>query len=430
MSGAAWYLVIGLLLLLITFVSGVVKRLPLSTPLVYLVAGLILGLTHPGPFKVLQDSHFVERMAEAVVIVSLFTAGLKLRAHGSGRSWNIPLRLASVSMLLTISLVTLIGAYLLKLPLGIAVLLSAVLAPTDPVLASEVQVEKAGDEDPVRHSLTGEAGLNDGAAFPFVMLGLGLLGLHPLGWSWLIVDLLWAIGGGLLIGAALGHLVGRAVLYLRMRHREAVGLDEFLTLGLIAASYGLAVIAHAYGFLAVFAAGVALRNFETRSGRTNAPPDVRAAALLTDGAATHPAHAPAYMAEATLSFNEKLERILELGSMIVVGMLLARVNVSWPQLGLMALLLGVVRPISVWLGLLRTKSSRLERSYIGFFGIRGIGSLYYLYFAATHGLDERGLRTLSGFVLVTIASSVVLHGVSVTPLMGWYRQRQGRRVTA
>jgi sodium/hydrogen antiporter len=132
----------------------------------------------------------------------------------------------------------------------------------------------ASDRDRLRLRLTGEGGLNDGAAFPFVMLGLGLLGLHDLGtgsWRWVAIDVLWATAGGLLIGGASGTLVGRLVVYLRSRHKESIGLDEFLALGLIALAYGLAVLSHTYGFLAVLAAGVALQRVRERPGHVANP---------------------------------------------------------------------------------------------------------------------------------------------------------------
>ena len=170
-------------------------------------------------------------------------------------------------MTITVGLVALVGVYVLGLPLGAAILLGAVLAPTDPVLASDVQLESAADTDRFRFSITGEAGLNDGTAFPFVMLGLGLLGLHELGeggWRWLTVDVVWAITGGLAIGAAGGMAIGRLVVYLRREHKESVGADEFLALGLIAFVYGAAVLTHTYGFLAV------LRGRAWRCARSNA----------------------------------------------------------------------------------------------------------------------------------------------------------------
>ena len=218
-------------------------------------------------------------LTEVAVIVSLFTAGLQLRLPINRAEWGVALRLATVAMVLTVALITAIAFFVLGLPLGVAVILGAILAPTDPVLASDVQLKRATDTDQLRFVLTGEAGLNDGTAFPFVMLGLGLLGAHDIGaggWRWWLVDVLWAVPAGLTIGAALGSIVGKIVLYLRQHHREAVGLDNFLAVGLIGLSYGTALYASSYGFLAVFAAGVALRRVErTRLLRRRTTPFAR-----------------------------------------------------------------------------------------------------------------------------------------------------------
>ena len=208
-----------------------------------------LNLIH---FDVVKEAAIVERITEVAVIVSLFTAGLKLRVPLRDPLWRLPVVLASWSVALTVGLIALVGVVALELPLGAAILLGAVLAPTDPVLASDVQVSGPRDQDRLRFTLTGEAAFNDGTAFPFVMLGLGLLGLHETGeggWRWLAVDVLWAIPGGLLIGALLGTGTGRVILFLRREHKEAVGLDDFLALGLIALSYGTALLVHTYGFL-------------------------------------------------------------------------------------------------------------------------------------------------------------------------------------
>ncbi|HEU4532851.1 MAG TPA: cation:proton antiporter, partial [Polyangiaceae bacterium] len=259
---ATWSLILGALLVVMALTSSFVKRLPLSTSVLYLAVGFALGAHGAGLFHFdpLRDAGLLERLAEIAVLISLFTTGLKSSPAMSDRSWHLPLRLAFTSMALTVALLAAAGVFLLGLPLGAAVVLGAVLAPTDPVLASDVQLEHHGDRDRLRFALTGEAGLNDGTAFPFVMLGLGLLGLHPLGawgWRWLALDVAWAVAAGLGIGWLLGTTVGRTVLYLRSVHKEAVGLDEFLSLGLIGLAYGAALLAHAYGFLAVLAAGLA-----------------------------------------------------------------------------------------------------------------------------------------------------------------------------
>ena len=208
---AIWALIIGALLISMALSGTLLKRLPLSTAMLYLAAGYGLGpaglaLMVPDP---LIDSVLLEKMAEVAVLISLFTVGLKLGLPLSNQGWRLPVRLATVSMTLTVALIAAIGVIGLGLSLEVAILLGAILAPTDPVLASDVQVEEATDRDRLRFSLTGEGALNDGAAFPFVMLGLGLLGLHDLGvegWRWWVIDVFWAISGGLGIGGALVSL--------------------------------------------------------------------------------------------------------------------------------------------------------------------------------------------------------------------------------
>ncbi|MDQ3553122.1 MAG: cation:proton antiporter [Chloroflexota bacterium] len=414
--------------------GSVLRRLPLSASMIYLAAGAVLGPLGLGMIiidPVGGGSGLLEVVSEVAVILSLFTAGLKLRLPLSDRGWLIPVRLAFVSMALTVGLIALAGVALLGLPLGAAVLLGAILAPTDPVLASDVQVGHPGDRDELRFALTGEAGLNDGTAFPFVMLGLGLLGLHDLGahgLRWVAVDLVWAVVVGLAVGAVLGTLVARLVVHLRSTHREAVGLDEFLALGLIGISYGAALLVGGYGFLAVFAAGLALRRIE----RTRTGEDV-ADELETGGGrgsgsveemATHPETAPAFMARALLTFNEQLERIGEVAVVVLVGAALTIVGVPLAVAWFAPLLFLVIRPLAVLVGLAGASLSRTRLIFIGWFGIRGVGSVYYLSYAITHDLQPDVARTLAAITLSVVVASIVLHGASVTPLMSRYERRQ------
>jgi NhaP-type Na+/H+ or K+/H+ antiporter len=397
----------------------------------YLAIGAALGPPAAGLLRldILRDAHLLERVTEVAVIVSLFTAGLKLRLPLSDRRWRPPILMASMGMVLTVAGVAAVGVLALGLSLGAAVLLGAVLAPTDPVLASDVQVTHAGDQEDVRFALTGEAGLNDGTAFPFVMLGLGLLGVHELGaaWTrWLAVDVVWAIGAGLLVGTGCGTLVARLVLYLRREHREAVTLDEFLALGLIALSYGLALAIHSYGFLAVFAAGLALRRVERAHSR-DAAPDVEAPAHATPAAATDRERAPAAMAQAVLAFNEQLERIGEVAVVLVVGALLTGVSWGAQPLWFVPVLLLGIRPGATFLSLLGTATTTRERSFIAWFGVRGIGSIYYLAYALTHGLSGGEGRLLAEVTLAVVAVSIVAHGISVTPLMQLRDSARGAR---
>lgn len=451
MTLAIWFTLGGALLVFMALGGSMLSRVPVSTSMLYLLAGVVVG--PPGFMLAAPDflghAQLLERLTEVIVLLSLFTSGLKMSVGLRDGRWFPPLRLALLSMLATVALVTVAGVWLLGLPLGVAVLLGGILAPTDPVLATDVQVESPADRDQLRFALTGEGGLNDGTAFPVVMLGLGLVGAHEIGawgWRWLAVDVLWATTAGVAIGAALGGLLGRLVLYLRRAHQVAVGYENFLALGLIGLAYGIAVLAQAYGFLAVFAAGLALRHTARVATEAAAAalgeattPAATAAAMAfvvqahdhpqpgpVDGLATHSRHASAWMAHAVMSFNEQLDRIGEMVGVVLLGMLLWSVPwlpVAWWFVPLV--LLGV-RPASVALGLLGSSTSPLQRRLIGWFGIRGIGSLYYLSYALNHGLPARHADTLVALTVAVVVTSIVVHGVSVTPLMALYRRRRPR----
>jgi NhaP-type Na+/H+ or K+/H+ antiporter len=278
--------------------------------------------------------------------------------------------------------------------------------------------------------LTGEAGLNDGTAFPFVMLGLGLMGTHPIGaygWRWLTADLTWAVAVGLGVGTVCGAGIGKLVIYLRRVHREAVGLDEFLALGLIALSYGIALLLHAYGFLAVFAAGLSVRRIERQHTEVTPRADVEHAGASTEEQATHPSTAPAHMARAVLGFNEQLERLGELAVVLVVGAMLADIEVVAPDVWLALTLFVVIRPAATLLTLFRAPLSRPQRAFIAWFGVRGVSSMYYLAYVLSHGVSTPVGRMLVDVTLVVVAGSIVVHGISVTPLMQRYSAFIGER---
>lgn len=429
-----WHIVIGAILISMALAASVLRRAPLSTSILYMGVGIALG---PVGFGLLQldplaNSALLERLTEVAVIISLFAAGLKLRMPLLEGRWRVAVRLAFGSMAITVGLIALVGVGLLGLPVGAAILLGAVLAPTDPVLASDVQVRHVQDRDRLRFSLTGEAGLNDGTAFPFVMLGLGLLGLHEIGeggWRWLAVDVIWAILAGLGIGWLLGMAIGRLIVYLRREYKESVGLDDFLALGLIAFSYGVALLAHAYGFLAVFAAGLAVRRIERLSNEQKPPEAVMVAVNpgSVEEVATDPEKAPAYMAQAMLGFSEHLERMGQIGVVMLVGAMLHPPNLAWEAIWVAPLLFLAIRPTAVTLGLLGSDTPRLQRTLMGWFGVRGIGSIYYLMYAIQHGLPPALAQQLTALTLTIVAVSIVVHGISVTPMMNLYQRAIKRR---
>jgi sodium/hydrogen antiporter len=434
MTFAIWALIIGALLITMALAGTALKRLPLSTAMLYLAAGFGLGpaglaLMAPDP---LSYSVVLELVTEVAVLISLFAVGLKLGLPLSHKSWRLPLRLAVISMTITVALIAGVAMLGLGLSLGAAILLGAILAPTDPVLASDIQVIESGDRDRLRFSLTGEGGLNDGAAFPFVMLGLGILGHHDLGawgWRWLAIDVVWAIAGGLLIGGALGTLIGRLVVYLRSHHQESVGFDEFLTLGLIALTYGLALLSHTNGFLAVFAAGLALQHMKDRPTAVSSPVVLETGLLskeAKEALATDSELASAYLMQEVLGFNEQMERIAEVAIVLVVGAMLSYTYLHPSAIWLVAIVFLAVRPISVRLGLLGAPVSRDQRILISWFGIRGISSIYYLMYAINHDLSPSLAEEIIAITLTMVAVSIVVHGISVTPLMNLYTRRKSR----
>ncbi|HEY1016695.1 MAG TPA: sodium:proton antiporter [Herpetosiphonaceae bacterium] len=450
MTGIYWYIIIGLLLLGVTALGTLLKRLPVSTSIIYLAVGAAVG---PYGLKLLAwdligAAPLLERLTEIAVLVSLFTVGLQLRRSLTDRAWWLPVRLASLTMLLSIALVALLGVAALGLPLGAAILLGAILAPTDPVLASDVQVRDAQDRDTLRYSLSGEAGLNDGTAFPFVMLGLGLLGLHPQEhaglaglWapgsfslaSWLGWDVAWAVAAGLLAGGAVGWFVGWQILRRRQFQEMALSIQAFLVFGVIALAYGLAELAYGYGFLAVFAAGYALRYLELRaSDHAEAPPSLGAVAP-DDDAATQldavdtPGETAHFIALSLNQFSSQMEHILEAAVVVLLGAMLSPRLLTWDALWLAPALFLAIRPLAVALGLWGSATGRVQRLLTGWFGIRGIGSLYYLSYAIAHKLPDALAQRLAELTVSLIAVSIVAHGVSVTPLMSWYERRVERR---
>jgi len=217
---------------------------------------------------------------------------------------------------------------------------------------------------------------------------------------------------------------------LRTRHLEALGSDEFIAFGLIAPAYGVALLCHTYGFLAVFAAGLALRHIDQRRLPASPAPAAErsqaAAAARTHEAAARPADAPAYMMRAVLRFNEQLERFAEVAIVLVLGALVSLVDFPADVWWFVLLLFVIIRPAAVALGLLTTDVTRSQRLLISWFGIRGIGSFYYLMYAITHEVDSALAGRLLSITFAVVVASIIVHGISVTPLMTRYERRKSR----
>ncbi|MFM0209324.1 cation:proton antiporter [Paraburkholderia sediminicola] len=433
MHETLWFLIVGAVLIFMGVAATTLRRLPVSAAMFYLAIGYALG--PPGMdllrLNIVADAHLLRIITEVALLVSLFAIGLRLRLGVFEQLWTVPLRLGFLAMLATIPLLTLFGVYVLHLGWGPSLLLAAILAPTDPVLAHDVQVHNPGDHDLLRFALSGEGGLNDGIALPFVMLGLAICATPAARVGDVLTfrlagGIVWGVVGAIAIGGLFGWVTTHAVAWLRTRHAQALGLEGFFALGLIELSFGAAQLAHTYGFLAVFAAGVAMRRVEHRaSGGVSAREAIGTVdSEDVEATAANPDKAHAFMTESVMGFTIELERIAEVAVMAMVGNVLATLQVplfTWQTVTLTVALFVLVRPVSVELSLLGSNATHAQRRLMSWFGIRGIGSFYYLAYALEHGAAS-DVTPLVPLTLAVVATSVVIHGVSATPLMNWYHR--------
>ncbi len=430
MTNAHWFLLVGGLLLTMGLTSSILKRLPITSAMIYLAVGILVGPSVLGifHFNPLKESALLEVLTEVAVLISLFSAGVKMPVPFSFARWRAPILLASVSMSITVAMVAAFAYYVLDLPLGAGVLLGAILAPTDPVLATDVQIRHPGDHDQLRFTLTCEAGMNDGSAFPFVMLGMGLLGLHDLGehgMHWILIDVLWATVAAITIGIISGVTLAYVGHKLRGKTTDNHLIYDFLGLGLIGVVYGLCVQIDAWGFLAVFFSAVALRQTELRFAGHSDPIQQPVSHTDTEEANTTLAYdPPPTVSEGSLVFKEHLERLSEVVLVLLIGGTLFLSSWSLRAVDLALFLFMVARPVSVYIGLLATRTSWRIRGMAGWFGVRGIGSLYYLMYAIQHGLPEDLSLELVQLTLIVITLSIIVHGISVKPLMSRFQRRR------
>ncbi|MGA9422895.1 MAG: cation:proton antiporter [Rhodanobacteraceae bacterium] len=445
MSFVAWMAAIGALLLTMSLISGWIRRLPITTYAVYMLVGFAVSPAALDLVRIdiVDDANWLARLTQVTLIVSLFIGGLKLRIPFRDPSWRCALRLASIAMILCIGGVAVAMHVLFGLPWALSLIVGAALAPTDPVLTTTVSVDNASDRDALRVALSGEAGFNDGAALPFLTLGLAAVAAGfawPSTLHWLAIDALWAIGAGFCIGYALGWGVGRAIAALETRRWTTVSTD-LLALALMLLAYAAADTAHALGFIAAFAAGLGLRGAEKAIVRrqTDAIDDNDEAAALrapaetlvlkyADGTSADdvPPRAALEVGKVVfgaLSFGDTLERLLGTLIMLLLGALLAD-NWNLTGLAVAALLFVLIRPLSVALATPGLGIPWQRRALIGWLGIRGIGSLNYLAYALAHGLaGGPHARLIAGIVVTCVGTSVVAHGVSAEPLLAWRRRR-------
>lgn len=396
---------LGIIVLLVAWLPLALRRLPLSLSILCVGLGaavFALGWLDFDPDPRTYDT-FVEKLCEAVVIVSLMGAGLKLDRPIGLRAWATTWRLLGLAMPLTILAVALVAIYCLGLPVAMALLLGASLAPTDPVLASDVQVGKprSGEDGEVRFALTSEAGLNDGLAFPFVHLALafgvaaGTASVWPdlaaLG-GWLLIDVGWRVCAGLGIGWLVGRVLGGLTFGISRAKLSGTG-DGLVAIGATLVAYAITQVFHGYGFLAVFVSALVLRDTERN----------------------HQYH------EALHDFAEQIERLLMMLVLVLFGGAIATglfANVTWIDCAAALAIVFLIRPLAGWISLIGSGQPAKERSLIAFFGIRGIGSFYYIAYGINHG-DFGSSERLWAITGLVVLMSVVIHGVTATPLMRW-----------
>jgi NhaP-type Na+/H+ or K+/H+ antiporter len=425
------YLLAGCALLLAVVLPVALQRLAISSPIVLVVAGALIGLlpiADKGSMSPVDHPVFTEHLTEFCVLVALMGVGLALdrpldfRKWEGWRRWDVTWRLLGITMPLCIAGVAVLGWWVMGLAPAAALLLGAALAPTDPVLASDVQVggptseeseEEIDERDEVRFALTSEAGLNDGLAFPFVYAAVFLVSMGgPAEWGlrWVAWELLGKVVVGVLIGVAVGWLLSKAAFrspWPSLRLAETG--EPLLALAAVLVSYGAAQLAHGYGFLAVFACAMTLRSMERG----------------------HDYHV--HMHEVV----ERLERLLTLTVLLLLGVALTNGllgDLTWQGALVGAALIFVFRPafglVALRLGRTRDRvGDRVlgprEELATAVFGVRGVGSLFYLTYA-TGEASFGDVSQLWATVAFTVTLSVLWHGVTATPAMQWLERARER----
>jgi len=410
---SAIFAAIGIATLAAALLPRLLGRVPISMPMVFLGAGMLAfilfpGLPDPDP---IENNTVALHLTEVCVIISLMGAGLALNRPVGWRSWSSTWRLLAITMPLSMLAVGVLGWAALGLGAASAVLLAAALAPTDPVLATEVQVtgpQSDPDEgdDEARFALTSEAGLNDGLAFPFTYaaIAMSLVGIAPAAWllDWVLVDVLWRLGVGLVVGLLAGWALSKLFFSAKAgRLALAEQAEGFVALAATFLAYGLAELAEGYGFIAVFVCACTIRASERNHGY----------------------HSVLH------NFVEQVERLVTVTVLVLLGGAVARglfAGIGWPEVALAAAFLLVIRPVAGWIGLSFGKSGTRERGVVAFFGVRGIGSLFYIAYALQEGdfPDAERLWALAGLVVV---GSILVHGVAATPVMALLDRSRRRK---
>lgn len=392
---------LGVATLIMAWLPSLSRKIKISYPIILLFVGAILyyiGIPLPYPNPIWPDQ-WTMYISELIVIISLMGAGLKIGSDYSLESWKAPFRLIGITMPLCMLAAYFLGVHLLHWGMPSAILLAAALAPTDPVLAAEVQI-KDMEQKETNHSaqfaLTAEAGINDGMAFPFIFMAV--LVAQAGSWEtfdfthWLLDKFFLKIGLGLLIG----YFMGRSIGFLLEKLPEFKGIKNphsFVAISITLTAYGVAELCHGYGFLAVFVAALSIRYEEKVHNRVE---------------------------QKMHHFVEEIERfllviwLLLFGGAILNGLL---TNIAWQHILFAVLFLLIVRPLAGMIGLMNAERTTQEKLAVSFLGIRGIGSFFYLSWAFVQTDLFEHKAELYVVTALVVLFSIFLHGLTASRIM-------------
>lgn len=401
---------LGFAVSLIAFLPIYAKKLKITYIIPLLFLGMVLylmGAPLPWP-KPLWSFGEAKVITEIIVIISLMTAGLKIGTVYSWKDWKKPLSLIVITMPLFMIAIFLISYYLIGFSGPVSLLLAAVLAPTDPVLASDIQLENHQDIGKrnvgLRYTLTAEAGVNDGVAFPFVFLAI----IWSQSADFSSIDFLhyfsyfifYKIIIGVLIGAAIGFAFSYLIHFHNNRNTSKI-LGGFIAVALTFFSYGVGESANAYGFLSVFATGIFIQYFQKD-------------------------HKSERVENKMLDFVEETEKLLVVLWIVFFGGSLLSGILSYTDIWGIAFSLVIVlvlRPIFGYLAMMTTNFSQDKKWAISFLGVRGIGSFFYLSFALIHGKFE-DYDHLFGIVTYVVLFSIIIHGFSSLRIIDYFNKKK------
>ena len=394
---------------LIAFMPIYTKKLKITYIIPLLLLGMILYLSGaplpwPNPAWEFETGKIV---AEVIVIISLMTAGLKIGTTYTWKDWKKPLSLIAITMPLCMIAIFLVAYYILHLNGPVSLLLAAVLAPTDPVLASDIQLEEHQDEKKrntgLRYTLTGEAGINDGFAFPFVFLAIlwsqttsfSDIDLGRFVWYYIIYKLA--------VGALIGAIIGFIYSYFIHKHDEqntSIILGGFIAVALTFFSYGIAEVAHTYGFISVFTTGIFIQFYQANRAEDRVESKM-------------------------LEFVEETEKMLVvLWAIFFGGSLLSGIltYTDWKGILFSLAIVLVLRPVFGYIAMLTTTFSTAKKWAISFFGVRGIGSFFYLSFALLNG-NFQDFTQLFGIVSYVVLFSIIIHGFTSLRVIEYFNNQ-------